>query len=235
MEARIREVKFTQAALARRGGIFESSNAGPEVYAAIIDGQNRMTHKDWTSRWKRVKLDCWRLVVTLEKIRDERLEIVEEWGVDEALYLWELAKDECWQVPGCRYVDNCASDEEKLTQQSQAAETVSEPASKQEEDSENSWETVKRRWKNRSRSLRVLSQDENEQLDTDQVVLNEMEEVNNRLENLDSTPGNRLDELAEDGEGTATAAVAKATTKSRSVLNGDTIPVRTFSRLLPKG
>jgi hypothetical protein len=35
--------------------------------------------------------------------------MAEQWGLDEALYIWELAKDECSQVPGYGHVGDFVS------------------------------------------------------------------------------------------------------------------------------
>ncbi|KAH6878715.1 hypothetical protein BKA58DRAFT_398726 [Alternaria rosae] len=220
-EARISEVRAAKSALASRGGIFESSKAGPELRTNGVDDQSWMSHKDCTSRWKRAKLDCWRLVATLEKLRDEQSDMAEEWGVDEALYLWELARDECWKVPGCRYLEDFTPNETELISRSQITQTVSEPTTKEGEDSEGSWETVKRMWKRRSQPIENSFPDEHGPLDADQVTLKEMEGVNNRLADPSSTPRNRFDTLVKDGRCATTAAVAKAMNKSKSLLKRD--------------
>jgi len=223
-EARIGEVKFATFALARRGGIFESSKAGPELRTNGIDDLGWMSHKDCTGRWKRAKLDCWRLVATLENLRDEHFDMAEEWGVDEALYLWELARDECWKVPGCQYLEYPGSKEVKLTSRSPVIETVSEPTPQEEEDSDGSWEKVKRRWKRRSQQISFS--DDNEPLDVDQMNLKEMEGVNNRLADARSTPRNRFDKIVKTSRSATTVAVAQAVSRSKGLLQGDTKQVR---------
>ncbi|KAI4907530.1 hypothetical protein J4E90_009559 [Alternaria incomplexa] len=224
-EARIGEVKFATFALARRGGIFESSKAGPELRTNGIDDLGWMSHKDCTSRWKRAKLDCWRLVANLENLRDEQFDMAEEWGVDEALYIWELARDECWKVPGCQYLEYPASKEVDLTSRSPAIENVSEPTPQEEEDSDGSWEKVKRRWKRRSQQISFS--DDNEPLDVDQMNLKEMEGVNNRLADARSTPRNRFDKIVKTSRSATTVAVAQAVSRSKGLLQGDTKQVRT--------
>lgn len=231
-EVRIGEVRSAKSALASRGGIFESSKAGPELRTNGIDDQNWMSHKNCTSRWKRAKLDCWRLVATLEELRDEQSDMAEEWGVDEALYLWEIAREECWKVPGCRYLEDLAPNKTKLTSRSQVMENVSEPTLKEEEDFEGSWETVKRMWKRRSQPIENSVPDEHGQLNADQVTLKEMEGVKNRLADRSSTPRNHLDTFVKDGRCATTAAVAKAMNKSKSLLKRDMTLVRTFPSLL---
>ncbi|KAI4920560.1 hypothetical protein J4E85_009327 [Alternaria conjuncta] len=146
--------------------------------------------------------------------------MAEEWGVDEALYLWELARDECWKVPGCQYLEYPASKEVELTSQSPAMETVSKPTPQEEEDSDGSWEKVKRRWKRRSQQISFP--DDDGPLDVDQVNLKEMEAVNNRLADARSTPKNRFDTIVKSSRSATTIAVAQAVNRSKCLLKGDT-------------
>jgi hypothetical protein len=224
----INDIKIAQAALARRGGIFESSKAGPALCTTDFDDKKWMSHKDWIRQWMRAKVNFWRLVATLEKLRDEHVEVVEERGVNEALCLWELAKDECWQVPGFRYAEFSVSKEEKLIPRPQTITAVSSLVPKEEALSEEGWETVRRRWKKRSQPFTNSPQHGHRQLNTDEVIPKEMEGVTNRLEDLVLTPKNGFRPFDKDSEEATTAVVALVTGNPRSILNGVATAVRVF-------
>jgi hypothetical protein len=77
-------------------------------------------------------------------------------GLDEALYIWELKRDECCRVPGYRYMD----DEEmpKIEKRDEVKEEVApevkqeptlEPSPEEDEPTDDGWEVVKRKWKKR--------------------------------------------------------------------------------------
>ena len=211
-EARIAEVKATQAALSRRGGIFDSSNAGGEWCTTESNAKKWMTHRDWTKQWRRTRLNCWRLEATLEKLQDERCDMAEQWGLDEALYIWELAKDECSQVPGYGHTGDFVSTKVQDTQ------AVLKPASAEEQSSGEDWETVKCRWKKRSQPLKSLLQDEPEK-----AVTKETNSVINRLKHLGCTSENRFKALIKHDTNVVTK-LAEPIERPRHSPNGDAIP-----------
>ncbi|CAG5172516.1 uncharacterized protein ALTATR162_LOCUS7485 [Alternaria atra] len=227
-EARIAEVKAVQAALTRRGGIFGSSNAGPDWCSTDGDVKKWMNHRDWTRQWRRTRLDCWRLVAKLEKLQDEKSDLVEEWGVDEALDLWERAKEECSQVPGFQHVEDSASTAEEEMPKSHNTQAVSEPAQTEENPSKGDWETVKRRWKKRSQPLKSSHQDDFKQEDTGKVTLKEMKGVTNRLKDLEFALGNRFEAHAKDNKYTS-AVLIEPTENPRRIPRGEGTPVESDS------
>ncbi|KAG9188564.1 hypothetical protein G6011_07269 [Alternaria panax] len=213
-EARIAEVKATQAALSRRGGIFGSSNAAGDWCTTNDNIKKWMTHRDWTKQWRRTRLNCWRLVETLEKLQDERCDMAQEWGLDEALYIWEMAKDECSQVPGYGHMKYHASAKEQDKPHSQNTQAILKPAPTEEESSEGDWETVKRRWKTRSQPFMSLLQDEPEPEDTKKT-----NGVTNGLKHLGFNSENCFKTLTKDDK-----KVAELIKKPRCILNGDATP-----------
>jgi hypothetical protein len=229
METCINDIKIAQAALARRGDIFESSKAGPSLCTTDSDDKKWVSHKDRTRQWMRAKANCWRLVAALEKLQDEEVEMVKERGVNEALYLWELAKDERWQVPGFRYAEFSVSKEGKLITRPQATKAASNSVPTEEASSEGGWEMIRRRSKKRPQPFTNSPQDEHTQLNTDEVIPKAMEGVNNRLEDLSLTPKNCFKLFDKDSEGAITAVVDKATGNPISILNGNATSVRVFS------
>ncbi|KAF1835714.1 hypothetical protein BDW02DRAFT_277808 [Decorospora gaudefroyi] len=100
----IKNIKIAQGGLADRGGIFESLHTAPDWY---LPGRKWMKHKDWTKKWRSARLACSNAVDTLEKLRDEHPDMVKAWGVDLALRVWEMEKDECCRIPGYPYGDEC--------------------------------------------------------------------------------------------------------------------------------
>jgi hypothetical protein len=180
----ITDIELAQAVLARRGGIFGSWSAGFHR-----DEQRKlwMTHRDCTNQWRKAKISCMRGVELLEKLRDEHPEDVEKWGLDEALYIWELKKDGCCCVPGLpgfrteeeqeefekkKEVEEAAAPENKEVVASKPSPkeelrrkaapeakqaAVSEPSPKEEESADDGWEVVKRKWKMRRQPSEVAS------------------------------------------------------------------------------
>jgi hypothetical protein len=117
------EIELAQAVLTRRGGIFDSWSVG-----AHRDEQRKlwMTHRDCTNMWRTAKVSCMRGIELLEKLKDEHPDDVEKWGLDEALYIWELKKDGCCRVPGYRYVNDVEKREVEEMEEVEEKEHVEE-------------------------------------------------------------------------------------------------------------
>ena len=100
LESHIGQIKEVQTRLTSHGGIFESKTAGPKTDS----GWEYTNHQTWTSKLRAAKVKCYRVVEALKKLYEEQLDMIEEWGIDEALYLWQLARNECCKVPEYKYV-----------------------------------------------------------------------------------------------------------------------------------
>ena len=132
-------------------------------------------------------MKCYRVVEALEKLHDEQPDMIEEWGIDEALYLWELGRDECCKVPGYKYVGN-APKEVTLLEDSKAAKStpIAVPAPKEKiaPEDNSGWATVTRKWKKRLQSQNLLSEDEDGQPEPGNSLLKELEAIKHKIDRL---------------------------------------------------
>lgn len=92
------DIRQIKAAFERRGGIFGSRTRS----TVHID----LKHKDYVKMWTVAKIQCYRDVELLEKLRDDHSDQAEEWGVLEGLGHWEQSRDEATRVPGYKYVED---------------------------------------------------------------------------------------------------------------------------------
>ncbi|RAR01102.1 hypothetical protein DDE82_006791 [Stemphylium lycopersici] len=219
VQTRIDRVKATQIALAQRGGVFESSTKGPQW--STIDGPTRkqVSHKDLLNKWRAAKINCCKLVEALEKMRDKKPEMVDEWGIDEALYLWELAKDECCRVPGYKYLEESSAKKE-IEKKTEAKDLpqVEAPVSKHtpgEEPSEEDLATVKQNWQRRSSLSDPQLQREPKTLNAKEIAEIDTTAAMNGIKNLDISTEDQSKALAKhskDSASVATDAVEDAKT-----------------------
>lgn len=135
----ISEIRVVQAGIQNRGGIFASKGQY---------GLDRkwMSHKDWSTKWRLIKIQCAHHITTLERLRKDHPEQAEEWGITQALEVWEQMQEECSRVPGCKYIlDRMLADEN----------TVSTPAVKQQKSAPPTLEELQEMWAN-DREWRVV-------------------------------------------------------------------------------
>lgn len=195
MESHIDQIKEVQTRLTSRGGIFESKITGPKT----DNGWEYTNHQTWTSKWRTVKVKCSRVVEALEKLHDEQPDMIEEWGIDEALYLWELARDECCKVPGYKYVGNALKEVILLEDTKEAKSTpITIPAPKEKivPEDDSGWATVTCTWKKRSQSQNLLSEDEDERPEPGNNLLKDLEAINHKLDWLQICFDNLSEALA---------------------------------------
>lgn len=107
VQSRIDEIKQIQADLAWRGGIFVSK---AHALSSPAGSEQRMQHKEITRRWRRVKRTLYEDLCFYEKLKEEEPDIALEWGVDNALAIWEKAEDACCWIPGYHYVEDETGD-----------------------------------------------------------------------------------------------------------------------------
>ncbi|CAA9966998.1 hypothetical protein PTMSG1_10357 [Pyrenophora teres f. maculata] len=199
LKSHIEEIKEIQTALDSRGGIFKSKTAEPRTK----NGWMYANHQTWTKKWREAKIKCCRFVEALEKLRDEHPDMIEDWGMDEALYLWELAADECCKVPGYKYVGDALKDDMALGETKAAESTVptpiviSAPRDGISPEDDSGWDTVTRIWKKRSQSWSLLLEDEEKKLGSENTILAELEATHKNLDGLQSFSNNPAEALAE--------------------------------------
>ncbi|RYN33794.1 hypothetical protein AA0112_g5750 [Alternaria arborescens] len=138
--------------------------------------------------------------------------MAEQWGLDEALYIWELAKDECSQVPAYGRTGNFFPTNVQDTQ------AVLKSAPTEEQLSGEDWKTVKCRWKKRSQLLKSLPQDEPKQ-----AVTKETNSVVNRLKHMGCTSGNCFKALVKHDTNVVTK-LAEPIERPRYPPGGDATP-----------
>ncbi|EDU47544.1 hypothetical protein PtrSN002B_000870 [Pyrenophora tritici-repentis] len=188
LESHIEEIKGIQAALDSRGGIFKSKMAEPKTE----NGGMYADHQTWMRKWRGAKIKCCRLVEALERLRDEHPDMMEYWGIDEALYLWELAADECCKVPGYKYVGDAPEEDIALEDTKEVESTASIPivipAPKEDisPEDDSGWAIVTHIWKKRSQSWSLPSEDEEEKPGTENTILIELEAIEKSLAQLEA-------------------------------------------------
>lgn len=100
------EIAETQAALERRGGIFESR-------ARAVADENkggkkeRVAHRALVRRWRSAKIDLHEDLRLLEQLRAEgAAKTGWQLQLGKAFELWEEVESECSRIPGYRYTED---------------------------------------------------------------------------------------------------------------------------------
>jgi hypothetical protein len=104
----ISDIRAIKIAFERRGGIFDS-----KTHLAL---PKNLRHKDYVKMWTVAKIECYRDVELLEKLRDNDPKQAKESGVLEALERWEQAREKSHRVPGYKYVDDQVEELESETE-----------------------------------------------------------------------------------------------------------------------
>jgi hypothetical protein len=104
----ITDIRSIKIAFESRGGIFSSKTH--------LGGPFDLRHKDYVRMWTVAKIECYRDVELLEKLRNDDPEQAKELGVLEGLERWEQAREELCRVLGYKYVDDQTADLDSETE-----------------------------------------------------------------------------------------------------------------------
>ncbi|RMZ67428.1 hypothetical protein GMOD_00001348 [Pyrenophora seminiperda CCB06] len=192
LQSHIDKIKDVQIGLSNRGGIFKSKK--PDNCWRYIG------HKNWINKWRAAKIQCCRFLGALEKLHDDHPDMRQAWGLDEALYLWEMATDECCRVPGYKYLGDAAEGDVSLecTKKLEPIESIpiAIQATREENrpEDDDGWATVTRIWKEGSQSWTLLSEDQGGRPETRNTGL---EAINNKPDGFQTFSGDLSEALAE--------------------------------------